>query len=141
MGISVTPISWTAWCRGMTRSCITPPNRITTTASRTRSRSCGRTWRAPTVCWKQLASMTCATTTSAPTRCMATWHWMIRTGSRSRPRTIRPARTAPPRRLPTCWCAPGTAPMECAPRSATAATTMVRTSMWRSSSRARSRTS
>ncbi len=45
------------------------------------------------------------------------------------------------KRPPTCWCAPGPAPSGLRPPSPTAPTTTAPTSTWRSSSRARSRTS
>ena len=52
-----------------------------------------------------------------------------------------PYHPSSPYSSPTCWCAHGTARSASAPRSATARTTTAPSSMWRSSSRARSRTS
>ena len=138
---SATPSCLTGSCRVMTRSCITPPSPTTTIRSRIRSRLCARTWWARIVFLRRCASTISGIITSARTRYTAIWRSTTRTSSRRRRRTVRRARIRPRRRVRTCWCARGRVRMVSGRRSAIVRIIMVRISMWRSSSRGRSRIS
>ena len=96
---------WNVSCPGMTRSCISRPNRITTTPSPILNPSSQRMWRVCSTCLRRRASMTCDSTTSAPMKCTATLRSTIHANSPKARHISRQARTARQKRHPTsCAC-------------------------------------
>lgn len=98
---------WNVSCPGMTRSCISRPNRITTTPSPILNPSSQRMWRVRSTCLRRRASMTCDSITSAPTKCTATLRSTIHANSPKARHISRQVRTARQKRHPTSWCVPG----------------------------------
>ena len=139
-GMSRTRASSTTWWARRTPWCTSPRSPTTTTPCGTPGPSCRPTWWGPTPCWRPPGGTGRGSTTCPRTRCSGTWPWGTRSASRRTPRTGRRARTRPPRRRRTTWCARGHAPSGWRSRCPTAPTTTARTSTWRSSSRARSPT-
>ena len=129
---------WNVSCPGMTRSCISRPNRITTTPSPILNPSSQRMWRVRSTCLRRRASMTCDSITSAPTKCTATLRSTIHANSPKARHISRQVRTARQKRHPTSWCVPGFARTGFAPRFPTVPTITGRTSMWKNSFHARS---
>ena len=129
---------WNVSCPGMTRSCISRPNRITTIPLPILNPSSQRMWRVRSICLKPPVSMTYDSTTSAPTKCTATLHSTIHADSPKVRHTSRRVRTVRRKRRPTSWCAHGCARTVYAPRFPTVPTIMGHTSMWKSSFRGRS---
>ena len=129
---------WNVSCLGMTRSCISRPNRTTTIPSPILNLSSQQTWKARSICLKPPVSMTCDSTTSAPTKCTATSRSTIHANSPKVRRISRLAHTVRRKRHPTSWCARGFARTGFAPRSPTVPTITGRTSMWKNLFHARS---